>query len=611
MGKDKGKLGYFWRHACNWSASGERLGYPLNPDSMKAVENTSEGGFYFRGDFAKRRISEIIERSNQGTKMYSAIWTADRLKIQRMAPVEFIGRYLKKWFDYSIGDELHQLAGDTAQGNALASLVKASKKQMGLTGTFLGGYADDCYNLLYRLDAPQMAREGFQWGGVGRMDFVRKYGVIETTTVFEDEDNACSRKSKGKVTVKRKPGASPMMFGRFLMANTAFVNLEDISDALPPYDEEVIDVEMPNNMASAYENLEAAFKDAMREFGKGGSIISTMLNTLLLYPDHPFGLGTITARVWDEEVHGFTRVKIADAPDLPNKGLFPKEKCLVEKIKANLAVGRRCQVFVTYTGEHSMLSRLQGVLENAGIRSAVLESSCPTEKREAWYATQVKDGIQAVICHPKLVETGLDLLDFPSLIFYETGYSLHTLRQASRRSWRIGQHQDVTVTFMFYTGTFQERCVKLMGKKMLVAMAMEGKFSGEGLNAMGDEDMMTSLARELVEQGGVGESATQIWRNLRSQREKLLGETTSTKATSAVAVAVPTPESQLDMAEADSKPGAVSFPVPSPFSLPGTPPAPPALTGFLQFGLRPEKKKKSRSLQPLPDGFPAQLSLFS
>jgi len=51
----------------------------------------------------------------------------------------------------------------------------------------------------------------------------------------------------------------------------------------------------------------------------------------------------------------------------------------------------------------------------------------------------LKGGVEVVICHPKLVETGLDLLAFPTLYFYETGYSLHTLRQASRRSWRIGQ----------------------------------------------------------------------------------------------------------------------------------------------------------------------------
>ena len=58
---------------------------------------------------------------------------------------------------------------------------------------------------------------------------------------------------------------------------------------------------------------------------------------------------------------------------------------------------------------------------------------------EAWYAKKVKEGVQVVIAHPKLVETGLDLLDFPTILFYESGYSLHTLRQAARRSWRIGQ----------------------------------------------------------------------------------------------------------------------------------------------------------------------------
>jgi hypothetical protein len=46
------------------------------------------------------------------------------------------------------------------------------------------------------------------------------------------------------------------------------------------------------------------------------------------------------------------------------------------------------------------------------------------------------------------VETGLDLLAFPTLYFYETGYSLHTLRQASRRSWRIGQRHPVRVKFV-------------------------------------------------------------------------------------------------------------------------------------------------------------------
>jgi superfamily II DNA or RNA helicase len=599
MGKDKGKLGYFWRHAFVTGKSGAKMGCPLNPDTYQMVENQGEdGGYYYQSDFAKQRISEVTERPNKGTKVYSPLWSADISKIQRMAPVEFVGRYLKKWFDYAIADELHQLGGDTAQGNALASITKASRKQLGLTGTFLGGYADDCYNLLYRLDAPQMAREGFQWGSSGRMDFVRKYGVLETTTEYQEEDNACSKKSKAKTKVKRKPGASPEMFGRFLMANTCFVNLEDISSSLPKYDEEVIEVEMPAEMETAYDYLSTQFKDAIREHGKGGSIISTMLNTLLLYPDHPFDIGQITARVFNEETHDFERVWIADAPELAKTVLYPKEERLLEEVKSEIAAGRRCQIFVTYTGEHSMLHRLQTILQNEGLRSAVLESTVPTEKREAWYHKQVKGGVQVVICHPKLVETGLDLLDFPTLVFYETGYSIHTLRQASRRSWRIGQKHAVRVLFLYYKNTFQERCVQHMGKKMLVAMAMEGKFSGEGLNAMGDEDMMTSLARELVEQGGVGESANQIWRDLRGLREKLLTE--ASPVVPVVAVAVTHRAGSAHLSEVFDDVAIESMEVVSPdVSLQIVEPADSqaAFSGLLQFAFRPAKKRRAAAVE--------------
>ena len=111
---------------------------------------------------------------------------------------------------------------------------------------------------------------------------------------------------------------------------------------------------------------------------------------------------------------------------------------MIADVKEELRQGRRCQVYATYTGEKDVTLRLEAVLRQEGIRVAVLRSSVATDKREDWYERQLKAGVQVVICHPKLVETGLDLLAFPTLYFYETGYSLHTLRQASRRSWRIG-----------------------------------------------------------------------------------------------------------------------------------------------------------------------------
>ena len=142
----------------------------------------------------------------------------------------------------------------------------------------------------------------------------------------------------------------------------------------------------------------------------------------------------------------------------------------------------------------------------------------------------MKAGVEVVLCHPKLVETGLDLLAFPTLYFYETGYSLHTLRQASRRSWRIGQRHDVRVKFVTYPGTMQETCLRLMGKKMLVALMMEGKFSGEGLQSLDtDEDLMSAMARELVEKAGVGESADKVWRELDRERGQLLPQPPAVK----------------------------------------------------------------------------------
>jgi len=58
-----------------------------------------------------------------------------------------------------------------------------------------------------------------------------------------------------------------------------------------------------------------------------------------------------------------------------------------------------------------------------------------------------------------------------------------------------------------------------MGKKLLVSMALEGKFSDSGLQAMDDgADVLTTLARELVMHQGVGNQPTNVWRALRIQQ---------------------------------------------------------------------------------------------
>lgn len=202
---------------------------------------------------------------------------------------------------------------------------------------------------------------------------------------------------------------------------------------------------------------------------------------------------------------------------------------MLEIIQAELRAGRRCHVYAVYTRKRDVTRRLESILTREGIRVAVLTASVPTEKREAWIEKKLREGVQVTISHPKIIETGLDLLSHPSLIFYESGYSLHTLRQASRRSWRIGQRQPVRVYYLHYEDTMQTACLRLMGKKLLVSLAMEGKFVGEGLQALGEgEDMLTAMARELVTEGGIGESAAAVWRQIQADQSRMLPAPTVT-----------------------------------------------------------------------------------
>jgi superfamily II DNA or RNA helicase len=521
VGRERAKLGYFWRHAYSVPRSGPYLGCVVNSDTGRPV--FVDESRLTVAEFEKLKIAETVE--SRGDKpcrpIHSALWQADSGKIRRMAPIEFIGRYMPGWFDYAICDEIHQLAGDTAQGNALGTLSSCTDRIVGLTGTLLGGYADDLFNTLFRLEAARMKEHGYEWGTTGRSSFTQDYGVLETVTKVEPSDNRCS-KSKTTSTMRRKPGASPLLFGEFLMQLCAFVFLEDISGELPSYEETYLSVLMDPLMMDAYRKLEDLIRKALKEHRGNRSVLSTMLNTLLLYPDHPYGLGTLYGKEFDQELRRNVSFVIAETRDLPEEQLYSKERKLIEEIKKELAEGRRCQVFAVYTQKHDVTARLQRILSNEGIHTAVLRASVDTSKREAWYDRQVKQGVQVVISHPKLVETGLDLLDFPTILFYESGYSLHTLRQASRRSWRIGQTRPVRVKFLCYERTMQTACLRLMGKKLLVALTMEGKFAGEGLQSIDeDDDMLSAMARELVERNGIGESADSVWRALSAEHQKL------------------------------------------------------------------------------------------
>ena len=141
---------------------------------------------------------------------------------------------------------------------------------------------------------------------------------------------------------------------------------------------------------------------------------------------------------------------------------------------------------------------MDDILTRYGFRVAVMKADAvPPDRREAWVADKVKRGIDVLICHPRLAQTGLDLIDFPTICWYETDYSVYVMRQASRRSWRIGQTRPVTVVFMSYRNTIQASALKLGAKNLQSSFAVEIEPESVNVNANGSN--------------GKGHAADGIW----------------------------------------------------------------------------------------------------
>ena len=158
-------------------------------------------------------------------------------------------------------------------------------------------------------------------------------------------------------------------------------------------------------------------------------------------------------------------------------------------------------VYVTHTSTRDITERMDDILTRRGFRVAVMKADAVApERREAWVADKVKQGIDVLICHPMLVQTGLDLIDFPTLCWFETDYSVYVMRQASRRSCRIGQTRPVKVVFMSYKNTLQADALKMVAKKLQSSLAVEGELPEDGLAAYGDDgdNVMMALARKIV-----------------------------------------------------------------------------------------------------------------
>jgi len=419
-------------------------------------------------------------------------------------PSEFIKRYLPDgFFDLLLVDEGHEYKNSgSAQGQAMGVLSTKAKKTVLLTGTLMGGYADDIFYLLWRVLSSRMIEDGYQYNaqnslGTAAMSFMREHGVLKD--VFKETRDANHRTAKGKkivVHTSKAPGFGPKGVARYVLPYTAFLKLKDIGgNILPPYLETFREVCMSEAQAEAYTHLSSHLTDELRKALARGdkTLMGLVMTVLLAWPDTCFR---------DEEViHPRTRKPLSFVPAVFEEDeISPKEKELIDLCKANKKAGRKVLVYTVYTGKRDTASRLKKVLEISGFKVAVLRSSIGTDKREDWIMDQVDRGIDVLVCNPELVKTGLDLLDFPTICFMQSGYNVYTVQQASRRSWRIGQKQAVEVFFLGYEKTAQISCLELMAKKIAVSQSTSGEMPETGLDVLNSDgdSIEVALAKQLI-----------------------------------------------------------------------------------------------------------------
>ena len=146
---------------------------------------------------------------------------------------KYLLKYFKHELDYVILDEMQELkGGDSIQGECFGDLAFAAQHIIGLTGTLMNGYASGLYYMLYRAKPSLLAEEGFEYGTT--MPFSRAYGRIQEKYVVSENSG---RTHMRKMEDKELAGASPLLFTRFLLNNAVFMDLSDIAEGLPEYEQ--------------------------------------------------------------------------------------------------------------------------------------------------------------------------------------------------------------------------------------------------------------------------------------------------------------------------------------------------------------------------------------
>lgn len=419
----------------------------------------------------------------------------DKPEIETSRGRRALARYISKKYAnrYSlIVDEIQDArSGDTNIGTAVGWLCTAARKILFMTGTLYSGFASSLFHVSYR--AFPFFRELHSWNGVS--EFVDLYGLREFKSERKPryESSAFGYQRIVGVGTKGKelPGTNPHIVS-LLLRQTAFMYIEDITEYLPKYDEYKLKVALPGDdpIRAVYDmEIMGRLKDAARRqmAKRMMSLMGQFRQASLGYLDRP------------EEDEKFTdgEITIKVPPVIGHN--YEKDNALIKLITSELAHNRRTLVYFMQVKRRDPMPRIKNKLLNIGVKVAILRTAdrysdlpngkrikVKNEDREEYVEKVVDLGTEVMFCSPELVQTGLDLVAFPNIVFFGISDKLDVVRQSEKRSWRLGQKLPVKVIYMYWAQTAQQNALHYIARKKRAAYLVDGR-SIDGLAAVGDD----------------------------------------------------------------------------------------------------------------------------
>jgi SNF2 family DNA or RNA helicase len=384
-------------------------------------------------------------------------------------------KHLRNHFHMGIFDEIHQMkASDSGRGVALAKILKSCRKYLFLTGTLTNGASTSIQSLLWRAFPGELLKDGINYR-TSKEQWAQRYGVLERIVTRSDGDKNVgtnTNRKKDTVIVKEKPGISPRLISNYLLDKCVFVELADLQVPLVELEEIPVVVQLDDDHLEEYKALHSDLYNTSVSLQREiGSAAWSMFNpTTLNYADQP----QLGAEVEYKDRDGLL-LDTVKAVAFPKDYVTAKERKMLKNVEKELKENRRCILFTHFSGNYQTNERLKTLLEDKGINCEIMNDSVSVENRFDWLEAQAQAGTEILIMNMRLVEVGLDLMEFPTIMFYQMNDDINVVRQASRRAWRLGQHRICRVYYFFADKTNQMVQFQRLMSRRVAAMIVEGR----------------------------------------------------------------------------------------------------------------------------------------